>query len=159
MEQVDNFKYLGVILDNKLTFSDHVTATQRKSQQRLHVLRRLRAFNLDSKLLRLLLYRSIIESVLTYCSICYYPLLSVVNRNKLLKVSNTAAKIIGLPTPSLSQLCEAATLRKARALAADTDHPLNEHFCVLPSGRRYRCIKCRKARFGKSFVPSVSYCG
>ena len=110
--------------------------------------------NLDSKLL-LLLYRSIIESVLTYCNICYFPLLSVANRNKLLKVSNTAAKIIGLPTPSLSQLCEVATLRKARALADETDHPLSEYFCLLPSGRRYRCMKCSKARFNKSFVPAA----
>ena len=44
VEQVDSFKYLGVILDEKLSFTEHVTAVQKKSQQRLHVLRKLRAF-------------------------------------------------------------------------------------------------------------------
>ncbi|KAK2182508.1 hypothetical protein NP493_352g03041 [Ridgeia piscesae] len=77
VEQVDSFKYLGVILDEKLSFTEHVTAVQKKFQQRLHVLRKLRAFYVDPLLLRL--YRSIIEPLLTYCSICYYPALSVKN--------------------------------------------------------------------------------
>ena len=74
VEQVDSFKYLGVILDDKLSFTKHVTAVQNKSQQRLHVLRKLRAFYVDPLLL-LRLYRSIIEPLITYCSICYYPAL------------------------------------------------------------------------------------
>ena len=78
MEQVDFFKYLGVILDEKLSFTKHVTPVQKKSQQRLHVLRMLRAFYVDPLLL-LRLYRSIIEPLITYCSICYYPALSVKN--------------------------------------------------------------------------------
>ena len=40
VEQVDSFKYLGVILDDKLSFAKHVTAVPKKSQQRLHVLRK-----------------------------------------------------------------------------------------------------------------------
>ena len=131
-----------------------MTAVQKKCQQRLHVLRRLRAFNLDPKYL-LLLYRSIVESVLSYCSVCFFPLLSVTNRNKLIKISNTASKIIGLPTPALTDLNERATVRKARVVAADSNHPLHEYFEILPSGRRYRCLKCKKARYGKSFVPTA----
>ena len=100
VEQVDSFKYLGVVLDTKLTFTEHVTAVQKKSQQRLHVLWKLRAFSVDPKL-RLCLYRSIIEPLKIYCSTFYYPALSVNNRTKLLKISHVAAKIIGLPTPTL----------------------------------------------------------
>ena len=37
VEQGDSFKYLDV-LDTKLTFTEHVTAMQKKSPQRLHVL-------------------------------------------------------------------------------------------------------------------------
>ena len=76
VEQVVSYKYLGLNLDNKLSFTHHTTAVQKKCQQRLHVLRRLRSFNIDAKLL-LLLYRSIIEPLLTYCNICYFPLLSI----------------------------------------------------------------------------------
>ena len=152
VEQVDSFKYLGVILDEKLSFTEHVTAVQKKSQQRLHVLRKLRAFYVD-QLLLLRLYRSIIESLLTYCSICYYPALSVKNRNRLLKISHVSAKIIGLPTPKLTEIIDHAILSKARAVATESDHPLSTFFHVLPSQRRYRCIKCKTCRYSRSFVP------
>ena len=150
VEQLDLFKYLGVILDEKLSFTEHVTAVQKKSQQRLHVLRKLRAFYVDPLLL-LRLYHSIIEPLLTYCSICYYPALSVKNRNR--KISHVSAKIIGLPTPKLSEIIDHAILKKARAVATESDHPLSTFFHVLPSQRRYRCIKCKTSRYSRSFVP------
>ena len=82
VEIVDSFRYLGVILDKDLTFKEHVVATQKKCHQRLHVLRKLRSFSLDPKLL-LNLYRSIIEPLLTYCGILYHRSLSVAYGNKL----------------------------------------------------------------------------
>ena len=94
------------MLDEMFSF----TAMQTKSQQRLHVLRKLRAFYVDPLLL-LCLYRSIIEPLLTYCSICYYPALSVKKRNRLLKISHVSAKIIGLPTPKLSEIIDHAILK------------------------------------------------
>ena len=48
---------LGVILDEKLSFTEHVTAVQNNSQQRLNVLRKSRGFYVDPLLL-LRLYRS-----------------------------------------------------------------------------------------------------
>ncbi|KAK2172032.1 hypothetical protein NP493_998g00013 [Ridgeia piscesae] len=152
VEQVGSFKYLGVILDENFSFTEHVTAVQKKSQQRLHVLRKLRAFYVNPLLL-LRLYRSIIEPLLTYCSICYYPALSVKNRNRLLRISHVSAKIIGLPTPNLSEIIDHAILKKARAVATESDHPLSTFFHVLPSQRRYRCIKCKTSRYSRSFVP------
>ena len=144
VEQVDSFKYLGVILDEIFSFTEHVTAVQKKSQQRLHVLRKLRAFYVDPLLL-LRLYRSIIEPLLTYCSICYYHALSVKNRNRLLKISHL--------TPKLSEIIDHAILKKARAVATESDHSLSTFFHVLPSQRRYRCIKCKTCRYSRSFVP------
>ena len=45
VEQVDSLKYLGVMLDRKWSFTEHVTAVQKKYQQRLHVPRKLWAQN------------------------------------------------------------------------------------------------------------------
>ena len=119
VDQVDSFKYLCVVLDKNLSFTEHVTAVQKKSHQRLHVLRKLRPFSVDPKLL-LRLYRSIIEPLVMYCSTCYYPALSVSNRTRLLKISHVAAKTIGLPTPMLSQMINHAILKKARVVAAES---------------------------------------
>ena len=60
VEQVDSFKYLlGVVLYKKGAFTEHATAVQKTSQQRLHVLRNLQAFSVDPKLL-LCVYRNIL---------------------------------------------------------------------------------------------------
>ena len=149
---MNEYKYLGIILDSKLTFNQHTSSTQAKCQQRLYVIRRLKSFHLHPKYL-LLLYRSIIESLLTYCNICVFPLLSLSNRNKLIKFTHTASKVIGLPTPSLPLLTERACLRKAWAIERDLDHPLSQHFETLPSGRRFRSIKCNTNRLKHSFIP------
>lgn len=37
----------------------------------------------------------------------------------------------------------------------DTDHPLNQHFTLLPSGWRSRTLKWSRAPFNKSFVSSA----
>ena len=151
VEHVDSFKYLGVMLVEQLSFIKHVTAVQKKSQQRLHVLGKLRASYVDTLLL-LRLYRSIIEPLITYCSICYYPALSVKNSNRLLKISHVSTKIIGLPTPMLSEIIDHAILKKVCAVATDSDHPLSTFFHVLPPRRRYR-LKCKTSRYSSSFLP------
>ena len=53
-------------------------------------------------------------------------------------------KIIGLPTPKLSQMIDGALLREARVVTADSDHALHSYFQVLPSGRRDRCTNCSR---------------
>ncbi len=67
VETVDTFKYLGITLDNKLTFDQHITDIQKRSQQRLSALCKLKGLYIASHLL-LLLYQSIIQPILLYCS-------------------------------------------------------------------------------------------
>jgi hypothetical protein len=45
IEIVTEYKYLGVVLDNKLTSSNHVDAVFKKTLSRLFFLRKLRSFN------------------------------------------------------------------------------------------------------------------
>ena len=81
VETVDTFKYLGITLDNKLTFDQHTTDIQKRSQQRLSAIRKLKGLYVAPHLL-LLLYQSIVQSILLYCSTCFYTMLSVTNRVK-----------------------------------------------------------------------------
>ena len=80
-------------------------------------------------------------------------MLSVKNMVKLTKVSNIAAKVIGPPTPNLIELNNTAIGRFAISVELDSTHPLNEYLAPLPSGRRYRVLRCRRARFGRSLIP------
>ena len=51
---VSNFKYLGTLIDNKLSFNDNSDLIyKKKSQQRLYLLRKLRSFDFSRELLQL----------------------------------------------------------------------------------------------------------
>lgn len=120
IEQVDTLKYLGLTY-NKFTFEHHIMDIHKRSQQRLHVLHTLSALHATPHLL-LLLYKSIIQSILLYCSSCFYTMLSVSNRNKLLRITHIASKIVRSPTPNISELNSEAIARLARSIVSDTEH-------------------------------------
>lgn len=73
--------------------------------------------------------------------------------SKLTHITNTAAKMRGLPTPSLTKL-NCRSIRRIAVTIGHQSHPLNCHFTILPSSRRYRPLKCRRAHFGKSILHS-----
>ena len=154
VETVDTFKYLGITLDDKLTFDQQTKGIQKRSQQRLSAIRKLKGLYVAPHLL-LLLYQSIIQPTLLYCSTCFFNMLSVTNRAKLTRITNTAAKIIGLPTPYLTELNSKSVTHLTNTIAQDITHPLNQYIIPLPSGRRYRTIKFRRTRLGKSLIPAA----
>ena len=57
VEVVSKFKYLGTLIDNKLSFSDNSDLIYKKSQQRLYLLRKLRSFDVSRELLQIV-YKS-----------------------------------------------------------------------------------------------------
>ena len=65
VEVVSNFKYLGTLIGNKISFSDNSDLIYKKSQQRLYLLRKLRSFGVRRELLQIV-YKSLVESVLTF---------------------------------------------------------------------------------------------
>ena len=65
LEQVDNFKYLGVTIDKNLTWSEHISAMCTTLATSLGALKRLSQF-LPSQLLNKL-YQSNIQSIIDYC--------------------------------------------------------------------------------------------
>lgn len=53
IEIVDTHKYLGVVIDNKLTFQSNSLAVGKKVQQRLFFLRKLKSFSVCSSMMTL----------------------------------------------------------------------------------------------------------
>ena len=81
VEVVSNFKYLGTLIDNKLRFSDNSDLIYQKLQQRLYLLRKLRSFDVSRELLQLV-YKRLVESVLTFNSVVWYGNLGVKGKAK-----------------------------------------------------------------------------
>ena len=153
IEIVDEYKYLGTVIDRKLSWDSNTSVIYKKGLQRLYFLRRLRQFRVDRHIM-ILFYRSFIESVLTFCFVAWFFSLSIVNKNKLNKIVNMSSKIVGQQQLSMTRLCESRVAGKGRAILSDASHPLNTQYEMLPSGRRYRVPLLRTSRAQRSFIPT-----
>ena len=93
VEVVSCFKYLGTVVDSKLSFSDNVVYVYKKARQRVYLLKKLRSFWVGSHVLESV-YRCLVEIVFSFNIVNWYGHLSVKNRAQLARVVNTASKII-----------------------------------------------------------------
>ena len=66
----DSLKILGVTIDNKLNFNEHINDVCKKASQRVGVIMRLR--NLISTTAKLVLFKSAILPYLTYCHLFWH---------------------------------------------------------------------------------------
>ena len=152
VEVVDEYKYLGTTIDNKLKWDRHCNVTYKKCQQRLYWLRKLRSFNIDNTILSMF-YKSCIQSVLTFSFICWFGKVSQKDKNKLQRVVNIISKIIGLKQTSVTALYEKQILRKANTIINDSTHILYNEYVLLPSSRKFRTIISKTNRKRDSFMP------
>ena len=152
VEVVDEYKYLGTTIDNKLKWDRHCSVTYKKCQQRLYCLRKLRSFNIDNTILSMF-YKSCIQSVLTFSFICWFGNVSQKDKNKLQRVVNISSKITGLKQTSVTALYEKQVLRKANKIINDSTHILYNEYVLLPSSRRFRTITFKTNRKRDSFIP------
>lgn len=94
-----------------------------------------------------------VESILQFNITAWYGNLNVKDKNKLSKIVNIAGKVIVKSQRQLGDVFDRAVLRKARQISADTLHPLNSEFELLPSGRRFRVPRASRNIYKRSFIP------
>ena len=86
-------KLLGVIIDERLSFQDHVDSVVSKCNQRIFALRKLKSYGTDrSSLLRY--YSAMIMSVLVYACPAWFPLTDKQCRHDLESVQRRVVEII-----------------------------------------------------------------
>ena len=68
------------------------------------------------------------------------------SKNVLNKVVNVCGKVVGERQEQISQLYERRLVRKSRVIVNDNSHVLDEHYELLPSGRRFRVPKSNTVR-------------
>ena len=154
VDQVDNFKYLGTVLDKNFKFSEHVNTICKKANQRLYLIRKLKNFDVDVHILELV-YRSLVQSILSFNIVTWYGNLDQKDKNKLNRIVNLASKLTGKKQEALYEIYNDFVLRKSKKIISDSAHPLFSDFQMMPSGRRFRVPAWKRQIFKRSFVPTA----
>ena len=70
VETVSQYKYLGVVFDEQLSWKENTVNILKKSHPRMFFLRKLKSFNVNENILQNF-YTSIIQSVLSFGVLCW----------------------------------------------------------------------------------------
>ena len=151
VDRVCEYKYLGIVIDDKLRGSINNQLVYKKCNQGLHFLRVLRNLRVDNTILTLF-YRSVIESVLCFSITVWYGRLTNKDKRKLNKIVKMAMKLGAQSTP-LDELYNSCVIKQVDKVMKDVNHPLHKNYTFLRSGRRLSVPICSKDRFRHSFVP------
>ena len=154
VERVESFKFLGVHITNKRSWSKHTKTAVKRARQNLFPLRRLKRFGMGPQILKRF-YSCTIESILTGCITAWYGNCSASDRTMLQMVVRTAQYITGFLPPATQGLCNRRSQRKAHIIVRDSSHPSYRLFSLLPHGKRYRWAKSRTNRLLNSFYPQA----
>ena len=152
VERVAVYRYLGTLVDEKLSFNENSDIINKKCRQRMHVLYTLRSLNVNNVILERC-YQAFIQSVLAFSVICWFGSLSAKEKVRLNGIVRVCGKIVGASQQSLEELFSKRAMKRAVGILNDHQHVLAPFFEQLPSGRRLRNFKCRTKRFSNTFIP------
>ena len=129
IEIVETYRYLGTVIDNKLSWADQCKTVVSKSQQRMYFLRKLRSFHVDRTILRLF-YKSVIESVLLFSCVVWYGGCRKKDFSKLQGITKQAGKVTG-EVQNLRESCESKIIQGVKHIMQNEDHPLFSYYVVI----------------------------
>lgn len=105
--------------------------------QRVHLLRQLNDFGVSQIILEMV-YKNLVESILSFNMVAWYGQLDVKCKGKLSRVVKTVSKIMGKSQMQLGSRHVLNTKKKA------LDIIIFPQFELLPSGRRFRLPRATK---------------
>ena len=100
VERVEKYKYLGIILDNKLKFDNNVLNIHKKCHYIIYCLQKMRNIGINSKILALY-YQSCAETFETSCLTCWYGSVNMHSKKLLNNIVKVCSKIVGVEQKSL----------------------------------------------------------
>ena len=151
---VDTFKFLGSTISNDLKWEANTSEIISKCHQRLYFLRKLKKFGVGKDTL-VNFYRATIESILTFSITSWFTSLTEFDKNRLSRIVHISSKITGASLKSIDSIYHERSTKKVKSILADTEHPANCLFDILPSGKRFRSIPAKTNRFKNSFFVSA----
>ena len=123
---------------------------------RLYFLRKLRSFNVCSKMLEIF-YQSVVASALFFAVVCWGSSIGAGDTNRLNKLIKKAGSVIGCKPDTVESVVERRTLDKLLSIMDNTEHPLHHLLDRQRSTFSNRLIqlRCHKDRYRKSLLPSA----
>ena len=67
---MSSYKYLGIMIDDRLAWHDHIDYLIKRLNVRMYCFRKLNYFHVDKRILALF-YESVVASVWRYCLLCW----------------------------------------------------------------------------------------
>ena len=116
------YKYLGITIDEKLHWSDHINNIKSKANKQLYFVRKLGPFKVDRTLITLF-YKSVIENVLSFCITCWGGNSSKGDRIKVDRIIKISEKFTTYVL-HLDEMHNKKTLDKIISISKDVKHPL-----------------------------------
>lgn len=154
VEVSEDYKYLGITIDNQFRFSSHVQVQCKKASKRLYFVRTLVKLNVKDDLI-ISFFKTVISPVLMYACVAFFGLLSKQLKDELSRPNRVCRRMLKRQyviddNDSYYAECVASLTNK---IMQDSTHPLHELYELLPSGRRYRVLYARTRRFKDTFLP------
>ena len=152
IERVKSMKYLGMMLDDQLTFEEHIDYIQSKTVQKLGILRKSRDF-LDRNT-SILLYKSLVLPHFDYCD-TVYGVSADINLQKLQKLQNSACRTMLLcdkrtPISEMHKSLELLTLKDRRHLHMSMDCHAHINNPKSSLNKYFKKRETRRTRAGES---------
>jgi hypothetical protein len=157
VEICNDYKYLGIKIDSKLRFTEHVDYQYKRSCKKLYYVRTMAKLKVNIDL-TVMFFNAVILPVITYGCASFYSYLSNDQKCRLDKPRKICCKLVRLMydndnIPSVFDLYKSHVLNMANKIIDDASHPLHKYFILLPSRRRYRLPAQRTTRYRNSFIP------
>ena len=146
IESVQEYKYLGSMIDSKLSWNTN-TNTRFADSTISFILMKLRSFNVDKNYADIVLQDLRLDYIDLLYSVCGEAQ-SLQNKNKLSRVVKLCSKINGGTICNITLMPNQYTMN-----LADPQHPLWSEYELLPSGQGYNKPRMWNRRGITSFVP------
>jgi len=155
VERVSSYKYLGIIIDDKLNWHTHINSMIKKLNSRMYCFKKLNFFNVNSRILALF-YDSVVASVWRYCLLCWGGNIAQGDKERVERVITQAGKIIGAPRQDFDTVYSDLLTKKLADVLMEDKYPLHHRLSdrLNPSGRM-RSISAKTNRYLLSFVPQA----
>ena len=156
VERVQSYKYLGIILDEKLSWNQNLDYIVKKSHTRMYCLRKLRSFKLSQDILQMF-FSSVVSSIMVFGLLCWGGNVAKRDRDRLDKIIKKAGGVVGRKQDDIQTIYLRLVMKKVTNILDDIEHPLFIEFDsrVIERSGRFRAPKTKTTRHKHSFIPTA----